>query len=277
MLNPKINIVVPTRNSENFIEKCLQSVLCQTYSNWTLTIGDDLSTDRTKDLIQKVIDNNQRHSKDIIFYSNTERLYPLRNFLKAVEITPPEDKAIIVTLDGDDSFFSEEALMTLKSFYEEDNMLDATYGGFKACGKSEVHCRLLESFISNNPEDPRSFIHSHLRSFKRFLLKAIPLEYYTKAYNEYPKRGGDYVLTLAVHRLARHVKKVQEPVYLWNLDDSSEHAFDYAAQCELVLKREKGIPFNVETISEGTVDFKDYYIRQVENSYETWKTLLRYE
>lgn len=46
----EFSIIVPTYNVENYIEKCIQSILCQTICNWELIIVDDGSTDQTAEI-----------------------------------------------------------------------------------------------------------------------------------------------------------------------------------------------------------------------------------
>ena len=48
---PKVSIIIPTYNSEKFLNKTIQSVLDQTYKNWELIIVDDLSKDSTREII----------------------------------------------------------------------------------------------------------------------------------------------------------------------------------------------------------------------------------
>ena len=43
--NELISIVVPVYNVENFLKKCIDSILSQTYKNWELVLVDDGSTD----------------------------------------------------------------------------------------------------------------------------------------------------------------------------------------------------------------------------------------
>ena len=49
----KISILIPTYNSEKYIEKCLNSVISQTYPNIEIIIIDGGSTDKTLDIVKK--------------------------------------------------------------------------------------------------------------------------------------------------------------------------------------------------------------------------------
>jgi glycosyltransferase involved in cell wall biosynthesis len=48
-----VSVVVPTFNSERFLEKCLASVKEQTYCNVEIIVVDNHSTDRTKEIAEK--------------------------------------------------------------------------------------------------------------------------------------------------------------------------------------------------------------------------------
>ena len=48
-----ITIIIPTYNSEQFIESCLDSVIQQTYTNWQIMVIDQKSTDNTVSIIKK--------------------------------------------------------------------------------------------------------------------------------------------------------------------------------------------------------------------------------
>lgn len=43
----KFSVIVPIYNSEQYLDKCVQSVLCQTYKNFELILIDDGSTDKS--------------------------------------------------------------------------------------------------------------------------------------------------------------------------------------------------------------------------------------
>jgi len=53
---PKVSVLLPTYNHENFIEECVESVLNQTYKNIEFIVGDDASTDGTVERLMKYQD-----------------------------------------------------------------------------------------------------------------------------------------------------------------------------------------------------------------------------
>lgn len=51
-LNGLVSIVVPVYNVENYIERCVQSIMTQTYSMIEVILVDDGSTDSSADLCE---------------------------------------------------------------------------------------------------------------------------------------------------------------------------------------------------------------------------------
>jgi cellulose synthase/poly-beta-1,6-N-acetylglucosamine synthase-like glycosyltransferase len=52
--NPKVSIILPARNEERFIEKCISSLLEQDYKNYEIIAIDDRSDDNTGEIIKKI-------------------------------------------------------------------------------------------------------------------------------------------------------------------------------------------------------------------------------
>ena len=50
---PKVSIILPARNEEKFIEKCLSSLIKQDYNNYEIITINDSSNDSTGDIIKK--------------------------------------------------------------------------------------------------------------------------------------------------------------------------------------------------------------------------------
>jgi len=53
MKKPLISVVVPTKNSEGFLEQCLRTIKEQTYKNLEIIVVDNNSTDKTKEIAKK--------------------------------------------------------------------------------------------------------------------------------------------------------------------------------------------------------------------------------
>lgn len=47
-----ISVVMPVYNSEEYLAECLESVLSQTYSDFEIVAVDDVSTDRSSEILQ---------------------------------------------------------------------------------------------------------------------------------------------------------------------------------------------------------------------------------
>ncbi len=70
MTNSLVSICIPTYNGAQYIEKCIESCLAQTYSNIEIIICDDCSTDDTLILIKSLSQKDNR----IKYYKNATNL-----------------------------------------------------------------------------------------------------------------------------------------------------------------------------------------------------------
>ena len=57
---PKVSVILPARNEELFIEKCINSLLDQDYENYEIIAIDDMSDDSTGELIKKIAKKNPK-------------------------------------------------------------------------------------------------------------------------------------------------------------------------------------------------------------------------
>ena len=81
---------IPVYNSEPWIERCLQSVKYQTYSNWIALVVGDPSTDKTNDIIKKFIAGCDK----FIFTENDTRKYMMANRVESIKKANLDDLVI---------------------------------------------------------------------------------------------------------------------------------------------------------------------------------------
>lgn len=54
-MEPQISIVIPVYNVELYLERMLQSVATQSFDDFEAIIVDDCSTDKSGDIIKKIL------------------------------------------------------------------------------------------------------------------------------------------------------------------------------------------------------------------------------
>lgn len=100
----KITIIVPVYNQERFLDKCLESVIEQTYRNTEIIAVDDGSTDNSPKMLDEWA---KKDSRIKVIHKKNEGLSSARNV--ALDIATGE---YIAMIDSDD-FWEKDALETL--------------------------------------------------------------------------------------------------------------------------------------------------------------------
>ena len=112
--NGAIDILMATYNGEKFLDTQITSIINQTYPCWKLYIHDDGSSDRTKELIQKWCEIDERiiFIDDGISYRN-----PAQNFMHLL----PYSKAEYVCFADQDDYWLEYKLERMLIKFESNS------------------------------------------------------------------------------------------------------------------------------------------------------------
>jgi glycosyltransferase involved in cell wall biosynthesis len=116
---PLVSIITPTYNHEQFIGRCIESVLSQTYDNWEQIIIDDGSTDITREVIKKYQDNRIRY----IYQDNIGMWRLNETYNKALALAKGE---LIAILEGDDFWPTDKLDIQVPYFVNKNLVL--TFG-----------------------------------------------------------------------------------------------------------------------------------------------------
>jgi len=221
MKKNKFKIIVASYNNENWVEYNLASILNQTYENYEVIYVDDCSTDKTNELVNSIVGNNNKFT----IIKNEERVgkEAIYNYIRFFDSL--EDDEIVVCACGDDWLINDDVLENLNNFYNEKNLW-MTYGEFYAYDGSE-------NVIKANPQNTPypDFVHeyklyrrdtwraSHLLTLKGFLAKAVNKnDIISKIDNKYYYHAPDLALVYPCLEMCPKEKigVVDFPTYVWN-------------------------------------------------------------
>ena len=59
-MTPRVSVLLPVFQTEQYIGEAIESVLNQTFTDWELVISDNASTDRTVDVVKRYEDSRIR-------------------------------------------------------------------------------------------------------------------------------------------------------------------------------------------------------------------------
>jgi len=121
----RLKIIVNCGPCEAFIESCLMSIKRQTYPHWEAYVTVDPCGDRTFERALVGQDDDTR----IVVTRNFTPLYSMANLVRAIERSQAQPEDVMVVLDGDDWFYTDQALQVIVDTYiKHDCWL--TYGSW---------------------------------------------------------------------------------------------------------------------------------------------------
>lgn len=109
-MKPLVSVCIPTYNAARFILETLDSILSQSYSNIEIIIGDNCSTDNTKQIVQPLLQKNKR----VAYYKNEKNLGYAGNCNKLIGLAKGKYVAIFHSDDIYDSKLVEKQVDLLE-------------------------------------------------------------------------------------------------------------------------------------------------------------------
>ncbi|MGN8056112.1 glycosyltransferase family 2 protein [Pedobacter sp. 22163] len=223
----RINLIVPFRNVEKYIEECLESILSQNHLNFRVFFIDDCSSDASTDKIPN-------HPKFVIV-RNSERKYALQNIHEVLisQLFFPDD--IIAILDGDDALMDNYSLDVVDRYYRGNNLM--TYGSFnisRSYSLPQEYCYTVEEFRNLRVAAWKA---SHLKTFKykaysELLSQDPELTAFKDSFGQFYKMTYDIALMLPLMEICGYdyVAFNPLPIYFYRLHENNDHMVNRALQ-----------------------------------------------
>lgn len=133
MMGEKISVIVPVYNVENYLEKCVESILKQTYTNLEILLVNDGSTDTSGELCEQLA---QRDKRIRVIHKENGGLSDARN--RGIEEASSD---LIGFIDSDD-YIDEDMYETL---YRQ--MLESS-ADLSMCGHYDVYHQIPEKQVA---------------------------------------------------------------------------------------------------------------------------------
>lgn len=235
----KFLIICASYNVEKTIEKTINSILAQDYTNYRCVIVDDCSTDNTTNIIKKRILNNS----NFVLCVNQERKFSLNNIYNSIYQYSCDDDEIIIILDGDDFFANKEVLSHLDLIYSLNNCW-LTYGSYvnlSTMSRGQFSKQIPEVIVKNNMFREFEWCTSHLRTFKSFLFKSIKKQHLCDLSGNFYTITGDLAIMFPMLEMSSERSfYIDKILYIWNdLNSLNDHKKDNTLQVKTEMEIRK--------------------------------------
>lgn len=136
---PQVSVILPVFNSSQFISKCIESVLAQSFSDFELIIVDDGSTDNTFELCASY---SEKDSRIKLIRQENLGVSSARN--NALSVCSGK---YVTFIDSDDTYYND----TLKTLYENITITKSQISICDAIAVTDSDIKELETIV-NLPE-----------------------------------------------------------------------------------------------------------------------------
>jgi glycosyltransferase involved in cell wall biosynthesis len=220
-----ITVITPVYNSEKYIKNCILSVASQDYMLYNMIVINDASTDKTLEVINETIASLPESIRSrFSVVDNTENLGAVCN--QITNIRKLENDSIIMLIDGDDSLVNDPSI-----FHKYNNIYAAgaefTYGSSWSSVDNiplisqEYPEYIKQSMLYKDYKFNWNMPYTHLRTFSKTLLDAIPDYKFKDEDNKWYKAGGDNAVFYSLLEVVDPNKVVCVPDVVYNYNDAN--------------------------------------------------------
>lgn len=208
---PKVSIILPVYNGEEYIKDCITSIKHQTFSDFECILVDDGSTDNTLKISEEIIDNDPKFK---IISTKHHSLSDARN-TGINNVSSP----IVMYIDADDTAYPNmmEEVVSFMDTHQLDMMffdaeaVNIDLSKFKYSGEKHYFERRQDYGISSGRDMLRTIINNRDFTYAVFIyaskLESIKYRYFPKM------RAQDQLYTIENLYLANKVGHLHKTLY----------------------------------------------------------------
>ncbi len=218
----RMSVLMPFFNSQDYIERAIQSIAQQDYENYQLIMIDDASVDNSLSIAKRTVEKLSRDIQSKIKIVVNKRNHgAVFNHYHALNHTDEND--IIMLVDGDDWLVNNNTIFHLyNDLYQQG--AEFTYG---SCWSLVDNIPLIAQNYPSEVKRNRSYRshkfawnmpYTHLRTFTKKLFKGVSEDRFKDSNGNWLRAGGDGALFYEMIERANpdKVVAVKEIVYNYN-------------------------------------------------------------
>lgn len=135
---PKVSVIVPVYNTEQYLPRCIDSILAQTFTDFELILVNDGSTDNSGKICNEYA---QKDPRIVVIHKGNGGASSARN--KGIDIAQGE---WISFVDSDDEYYNDDSLFYLYS--QITNNIELVIGGYVHCDKDGIIYSISDRVIN---------------------------------------------------------------------------------------------------------------------------------
>lgn len=265
-MNPKISIIVPVYKVEQYLPKCIDSILAQTYHAWELLLIDDGSPDNSGHICEEYAQKDERIR---VFHKENGGVSSARNF------GLDNAKGDYVMFVDSDDWISVDCLAICMNEILKSN-LDAVQFGFISVTSNKENPKLK---VATLPLDGEQYIQTNSFNvcaggglYKRVIIEENKLRFPIDL-----KLAEDQIFVLSFIEKAVRIKYLDHAMYYYlQREDSAVHTSkskDMLLSSEKLIEMSKRWPSSKSLVDKMIVLFVIDMIKNNDVPYETLKNI----
>jgi len=209
-MNPDISIIIPVYNSQNFLDRCIDSILSQTYSNFECILVNDYSIDNSSEICNKyekcdsrvkVIHNNRNTGSSIARKIGFD--ISKGEYIQFVDSDDWIENSMIENMYN--TAISNKYDIVICNYYHDRNNISTMYKQFiNNYDKISIIKDLLSTRL-------RAFLHNKIIKRDLLLLADFPLY----------SNSEDYYITIQNIFNSNNIGVINTPFYHYCFNDTS--------------------------------------------------------
>lgn len=243
-----ISIIVPVYNAAQYIERCVCSVVNQSYGDWELILVNDGSTDQSEQIIKSLIENDSRIK---YYYKNNGGVSSARNW--GIRHANGD---FLLFVDSDDWLAYNTCEVLIKNINKSQGDcvifgFNQTHGHVWAPEKDKEY-----SSLSELKRDFDYWLNTELlsSSVNKLYRKSVLCD----TFNEKVSFGEDLIFSLGYLSHCSVISFIATPLYQHEVYNATSitHSFNPRRLCEIEYMQAKVLEF-AEEITDDT--YRKYY------------------